>query len=216
MDSALITSPAGVLAVLAGVTTLFFWLKNITGWKLFTYVPPLIFIYTSPIFLSNLGLIPTKSATYSFMSSTILPCIIVLLLVGLDVKAAFKIMGKGVAVMLTGTVGMVLGAPIGFFIVKGWLGPEAWKGFGALAGSFIGGTGNMAAIAEGIGTPGPEFGLAIIADNVVSLIWLPLLLWSKNLAPWFNKFADVDPERVAKMEAAAEEYQKDPKLSNDV
>jgi uncharacterized membrane protein len=90
-------------------------------------------------------------------------------------------------------------------LVKGWLDPEAWKGFGALAGSWIGGTGNMAAVAEGLGTSGAHFGLAVIADNAVYLVWLPLLLQSKNMAGWFHKFTGVKSERLTQLKSAAKE-----------
>ena len=101
--------------------------------------------------------------------------------------------------MLFGTAGVVIGAPIAYALVKGWLDPEAWKGFGALAGSWIGGTGNMAAVSEGLQTSGTHFGLAVIADNVVYLVWLPLLLQSKNFANRFHKFTRVSDERLEQM-----------------
>ncbi|HIA02655.1 MAG TPA: DUF819 family protein, partial [Myxococcales bacterium] len=88
--------------------------------------------------------------------------------------------------------------------VKGWLGPEAWKGFGALAGSWIGGTGNMAAVAEGLKTPGAEFGLAVIADHAVYLVWLPILLSSKLMAERFHRFTGVSEDSLSKMKEAAE------------
>ncbi|MGB2980577.1 MAG: DUF819 family protein, partial [Candidatus Zixiibacteriota bacterium] len=135
----------------------------------------------------------------------LLPLFLVLLLLDVDVRSTVKVMGRGVFVMLIGTAGVVIGAPIGYFLVKGWLDPQAWKGFGALAGSWIGGTGNMAAVAEGLGTSGAHFGLAVIADNVVYLIWLPLLLQSKNMAGWFHKFTRVKKERLARLKATAKE-----------
>ena len=89
-------------------------------------------------------------------------------------------------------------------IVHPWLSPDAWTGYGALAGSWIGGTANMAATAEMLGTSEEQFGLAIIADNVIYIVWLPLLLMSRNFADRFNRWARVPPERLAAMDAAAE------------
>ena len=76
---------------------------------------------------------------------------LVIMLLEVDILATIRVMGKGVFVMLLGTLGVVIGAPIGLMIVKHGLGPEAWKGFGALAGSWIGGTANMLAVGKGIG-----------------------------------------------------------------
>lgn len=130
---------------------------------------------------------------------------LVLLLMNVDVAATVRVMGKGVFVMLAGTLGVVIGAPIGYALVASHLGPETWKGFGALAGSWIGGTGNMAAVSEGLGTSGTDFGLAVIADNGIYLVWLPILLASKNIADRFHKFTGVSADRVHEMKKAAED-----------
>ncbi|HMB71255.1 MAG TPA: DUF819 family protein, partial [bacterium] len=60
------------------------------------------------------------------------------MLLEVNLLATVRVMGKGVFVMLLGTLGVVVGAPIGFLLVKSGLDPGAWKGFGALAGSWIG------------------------------------------------------------------------------
>jgi len=205
MSEGLITNSAGVLFVLAGNAAFWFFLAKRTGWKLFSFVPPLIFIYVLPAFFSNLGLIPRSSPAYDWMGDTILPVFLVLLLLDVDVRATVRVMGRGVFVMLVGTLGVVIGAPLGYAAVKGWLDPDAWQGFGALAGSWIGGTGNMAAVAEGLGTSGTNFGLAVIADNVVYLIWLPLLLQAKNLSGWFHRFTGVSDEHLDRLKEAAGE-----------
>jgi uncharacterized membrane protein len=88
-------------------------------------------------------------------------------------------------------------------IVHRWLAPDAWTGFGALAGSWIGGTGNMAATAEMLGTSPEQFGLAVIADNVVYLVWLPILLASRNFADRFNQWTRVPEDRLRMMDKAA-------------
>ncbi|MEM8962622.1 MAG: DUF819 family protein, partial [Acidobacteriota bacterium] len=210
----LITSVQGVLAVLVGVAAFWFFVEKITGWKLFQFMPPLIFIYLTPVVLSNTGVLTGESPVYGVLRHIGLPAFIVLLLLGIDVGAAVRVMGKGVLVMLLGTAGVVLGAPVAYLVVKGMLAPEAWIGFGALAGSWIGGTGNMAAtfaaIAPAQGEPGREmadamFGLAVLADNAVYIVWLPLLLASKSFAERFNKWARVPADRLEKMEAAAAE-----------
>lgn len=204
MEDAFIHGTTGTLFVLAANAALWFYLEHKTKWKLFNFLPPLIFIYVLPAVFSNTGLIVHKSPLYDWMGDTLLPVFLVLLLLDVDVRSTVRVMGKGVFVMLIGTLGVVVGAPLAFLVVKGWLDPEAWKGWGALAGSWIGGTGNMAAVAEGLETPGSQFGLAVIADNVVYMIWLPILLQSKNLAPWFHRFTGVSSERLDAMKAEAD------------
>lgn len=203
MTEAFITNPVGILTVLTGVAAFFFFIEKKTKWKFFNYFPPLLFIYAVPLILSNSGIITNKSEVYGWMGDLILPLFLTVMLLDVDVARAFRTMGKGIFVLLFGTLGVVIGAPIAYFLVKGGLGPEAWKGFGALAGSWIGGTGNMAAVSQGLKTSGSDFGLAVLADNLVYIVWLPIMLGSKNLAGWFNKFTKVSPKRLKRMEEEA-------------
>jgi uncharacterized membrane protein len=204
MSDILISSPGGVLAVLCAVAAFWFYVEQVSAAKLFQYIPPLIFIYVTPVFLNNLDVIPASSPVYSGLSAYALPAFIVLMLIKVNVPAAVKIMGKGVLVMLMGTAGVVAGCVVAYVIVNRWLAPDAWTGFDALAGSWIGGTGNMAATSEMLNTPPEQFGLAVLADNVIYIVWLPILLASKNFADYFNAWAKVPEDRIRMMDSAAE------------
>lgn len=207
MDQALISSPVGVITVLAAVASFFFFLEKRTGWKIFDYFPPLIFIYTIPVLFSNTGFIPGKSPVYDFMGDNLLPMFLVIMLLDVDIMATIRVMGRGIFVMLLGTLGVVIGAPVAFFIVKSGLGQGAWQGFGALAGSWIGGTGNMLAVSHMVGLDDHSiaYGYAVIADNAVYLIWLPIMLGSKNFAGWFSRFTRMPPDRLRRMESLAKD-----------
>ena len=199
----MIESTAGVMAALVGIAAFYFWLARYTGWKLFKYLIPLIWIYATPMVLRNVGVLPGASPAYDVMRQFGLPMVIAMLLMSVNVGAAVRVMGKGVLVMLMGTVGVMVGAPIGLWVVKGWLAPDAWTGFGALAGSWIGGTAQMAAVSAMIDTSPEQFGLAVLADNVIFIGWLPLLLVSKSFANRFNRWARVPEGRLRQMELAA-------------
>ena len=199
----MVESPVGVMTVLVGTAALFFWLERVTGWRLFHYLVPLIWIYAVPMLLRNFGLLPAESASYDLLRSTGLPMVIVLLLLDVDVGAAVRIMGRGIGVMLIGTAGIVVGAPVGYWAVHRWLEPDAWKGFAALSGSWIGGTGNLAAVGAGVDVPADMFGLAVLADSAIYIAWLPLLLVSKGFADTFNRWTGVSEGRMARMDAAA-------------
>jgi len=203
MSDILISSPGGVLAVLCAVAAFWFYVEQVSALKLFQYIPPLIFIYATPVFLNNLDVIPASSPVYSGLSSYALPAFIVLMLIKVNVPATVKIMGKGILVMLMGTAGVVAGCVVAYVIVHRWLAPDAWTGFGALAGSWIGGTGNMAATSEMLNTSPEQFGLAVLADNVVYIVWLPILLASRNFADRFNAWAKVPEDRIRMMDSAA-------------
>jgi uncharacterized membrane protein len=101
VDSPLISSPAGVLTVLVAVVSFWFWLEKASRWKLFEYLPPLIFIYATPVVLSNTGLIPYENAAYDFLRHYGLPIFICLMLIKVDV------LGNYLAI-LTGRLGQLL------------------------------------------------------------------------------------------------------------
>ncbi len=208
-SAALIQSPIGVLFALTTVAAFYFYLDKITGWKGFNLFPPLLWIYATPVLLNNVGVVPAESVVYSGMRDYGLPVFITLMLLSVDVGAAVRIMGKGVLVMLLGTVGVVVGGVVAYLVVHHWLAEDAWKGFGALAGSWIGGTGNMAAVAGALDTPPEQLGLAVLADNLVYIVWLPILLGSKSFADRFNRWTRVSETRVAEMEKAALELDSD-------
>jgi uncharacterized membrane protein len=200
MDESYISSPAGVLTILCGIGALFFFLEERTKWKLFNYFPPLIFIYAIPAVMSNTGILTNTSPVYDWLSLIVLPMFLVIMLLKVDVVSTVRMMGRGIFVMLFGTAGVVLGAPIAFLLVRNKLPEDIWKAFGSLAGSWIGGTGNMAAVTEGLETSPEGFGLAVLGDNLVYMIWLPILLGSKHLSEAFNRLMQVDDKRIQMLE----------------
>lgn len=214
MNSTLITSPAGVMTVLIAVVAFWFWLERSTRWKIFDFLPPLVFIYASPVLLSNFGVIPFHNAAYDFLRQYGLPIFIVLMLIKVDVLGAVRIMGKGVFVMLLGSVGVVVGGvaayKLGQILTFGDAFPlaqDSWRAFGTLAGSWIGGTGNMTAAHAGLEGTADHMTMAAAADQMVYLVWLPILLGSKAFADRFNRLMKVPKDRIELMEQAASEFE---------
>lgn len=213
MDTTLISSPAGVMTVLISVVAFWFWLEQRTRWKLFEYLPPLIFIYASPVLLSNFGVIPFENGAYDFLRKYGLPMFIVLMLIKVDVLGAVRIMGKGVFVMLIGSIGVVFGGVLAYTLGQSiqWapyfpLPEDSWRAFGTLAGSWIGGTGNMTAAHAGLEGTAGDLTMAAAADQMVYLVWLPILLGSKAFADHFNRWMKVPENRIAQMENAAAKF----------
>jgi uncharacterized membrane protein len=217
MESPLIDSPVGVMAMLVAVVSFWFWLEKKSGWKIFDYLPPLIFIYATPVVLSNTGLIPFESAADDFLRHYGLPIFICLMLLKVDVVGAIRIMGKGVFVMMIGSAGVVIGGVVAYTLGQSITTPEgfplqfplpedSWKAFGTLAGSWIGGTGNMTAAHAALDGSGEHMTMAAAADQMVYLIWLPLLLGSRAFAAKFNRWMRVPANRLEMMDKAAAEF----------
>jgi uncharacterized membrane protein len=89
--------------VLIAVVRFWFWLERTTRWKLFEFLPPLIFIYATPVLLSYFSIIPFKSGAYDCLRQYGMPVLIVLMLIKVDVF-----------VMRIGTVGVVVGGVLAY------------------------------------------------------------------------------------------------------
>ena len=64
-EQALFNDPIGVMAVITMVPVFFVWLEKKTHWKIFDFLPAIIWIFLTPIFLSNLrNVIPRSTPIY--------------------------------------------------------------------------------------------------------------------------------------------------------
>jgi len=209
-----ITSPVGVLATLSGICAIVFWCEKVTNWRLFQYVPSVAFIYLLPLVLSNWGFLTTNSPVFDAMDSLLLPMMLVLLLLNVNVRGAVQIMGRGMGVMLIGSAGIVIGAPISMLFVRYWLGPDVWKAYGSLAGSWTGGTANLNAVSAMLNADGAETGLAVLTDAIIYAAWLPVLLASKRFAAPFAHFTGVEADRLLRMDAEIEKQATQPRVAS--
>src|SRR5690606_28429835 len=73
---------------------------------------------------------------------------------------------------------------------------EVWRGLGALAGSWIGGSANQVALKE-ILQPSPKLFSSIIAvDAFVAYLWMAFLLYGASKVKSFDKFFNADSSDV--------------------
>ena len=196
-----------VMFVLVAVPAFYFLAEHWTRWRMWAFLPPLLWIYATPLALRIAGVLPEESPVYAGIRTYLLPVFITLLVMTIDLRTVVGNLGRGLPVLLVSTACVIVGAPIGYLAVSAWLPAEAWTGYGALAGSWIGGTANMAAMERALGTPPDQMGLAILADQTVFLLWLPLLIVSARYAPAFNRWVDARP--IAALEAADEARESD-------
>jgi uncharacterized membrane protein len=209
-----IASPLGVLATLASVCAFVFWFEKATNWRIFQYVPSVAFIYLIPLALSNTGLLATESPVFEVMDRIMLPMMLVLLLLNVNLRGTVRVMGRGVGVMLIGSLGVIAGALASYMIVRPWLGTNAWKAYGALAGSWTGGTANLTAVSEMLDATGAETGLAVLGDATIYTVWLPILLMSKAFAEPFARFTHVAADRLARMDEEVQKHAREPRMAN--
>lgn len=204
----MIQSPAGIFCALLFIEgTILFLSERRECEKLFRFPPPLFWIYFLPMIFSGLGILPQQHAIYPRITSTVLPAGLILLLVSTDIKAILKLGRPALLMMLTGSAGIMIGAPLVVMLFKPWLPADAWSGFGALSASWIGGSANMIAVKEAIHTPDSVFFPMIVVDTVVAYSWMGLLILLEGFQKIYDKKNRSDRrvvEALARKTASAE------------
>lgn len=198
----MIHQPLLVASILIAVTTVLWKLnRHPTAGKMFRILPVPFWCYMIPMGFTTFGWLPETSPVYTFFSQQILPVSIVLLLIGTDLKALRNMGPLAVLVMLSGSLGTIIGGLAGFLLFKPWLPVDAWASVGALTGSWIGGSMNLLAVKEALQIPDASIAPVIMVDAVIAYSWMGFLIWGSNLQTWWNKMIgqtdpDVIPERL--------------------
>jgi len=186
---ALITNDAVVLGLLLAILGLVFYTSSSqhAGLKKFySVVPMLLLCYFLPSLLNTFGIVDGEhSKLYHVASRYLLPACLILLTLSVDLKEIARLGYKPVVMFLTGTVGIILGGPLAILLTSmvnpelvGGAGPEAvWRGMATVAGSWIGGGANQAAMYEVFNPSDKLFGIMITVDIIVAEVWMAPTLW---------------------------------------
>ena len=186
--TALINDPMGVFAFLAGLVALVFWVSELPRCrKLFEVVPPVIYVYFLPMLATTAGITPAASPLYEWTVPYLLLFALLMLMVSVDLRSVLRLGPVALFMVAAGTVGIVVGGPISLMLFGGMLPADAWTGFAALSGSWIGGTANMVAIAESVGTSPDAMGPVIVVDTVVGYGWMGVLIAMVGLQGRFDR-----------------------------
>ncbi len=192
-SSALITEPTALLAFLIGLLGLVFWLSTLPALKkVFDILPPVIWAYFLPMFATTFGITPSSSSLYDWMSMYLLPFSLFLLMVTVDLPAIMRLGKMAILMMLAGTAGIMIGAPIVYLIFGSFLPPDAWQGLAALSGSWIGGTANLLFIQQHVGMSDDMLGPIIVVDTVVGYGWMGILIFMSAFQQRFDKWNKAD------------------------
>jgi uncharacterized membrane protein len=185
----MIQNPFGVLAVLIAIEASVLFFSGHAKTKRFFHFPPSMFwIYFLPMVFSSAHVIPHQSVLYSRIGTYVLPASLILLLVAADLKAILKLGRPALGMMLVGTMGVILGAPAVLFIFKPWLPTDAWSGFAALSASWTGGSANMIAVKEALGTPDAVFLPMVVVDTLVAYSWMGILILLAGVQAAYDKW----------------------------
>ncbi|QOW20286.1 DUF819 family protein [Lysobacter ciconiae] len=214
-SAALITDDAVVLGLLAVTLGAVFWTASRPSgfWKKFyNIVPALLVCYLVPALYNSFGLIDgAASGLYPMARDYLLPSALVLFCVAMDIGAILRLGPKAVIMFLTGTAGVVIGAWVSFWAM-GLIHPETvagetWRGMTTVAGSWIGGGANQAAMKEVFEVEPTLFGQFIAIDVIVANLWLAVLLFLAPRADAFDRWVNADTSAIESLKQQIASYQ---------
>ena len=155
-----------------------------------------------------------ESQLYYVASRFLLPACLVLLTLSIDLKEVFKLGPKALTMFLTGTVGVIIGGPLAILIVSafapdvvGGVGPNAvWRGMATVAGSWIGGGANQAAMEVLFQPSGKLFSQMIAVDIIVAEVWMFFLLLGVGKHEQIDAWFKADSSSVDHLKTKMEEF----------
>ncbi|WP_283640036.1 DUF819 domain-containing protein [Mesonia mobilis] len=225
-----IENDAIVLAMLMLLLGAVFYTSSIkTGFwaKFYKFVPALLMCYLLPAILNSTHVIDSENSQLYFVASRyLLPASLVLMTLSIDLKAIFNLGPKALIMFFTGTIGIVIGGPLAILLIStfspetvGGVGPDAtWRGLATLAGSWIGGGANQAAMLEIFKFNPEKYGGMVFVDIVVANLWMAIILLgigrNKAIDKWFNADASAITALKDKVENYTKSITKNPSLTD--
>jgi len=187
------------------------------GWQTFyKYVPALFLCYAIPALLHwPLGLISGEgSKLYTVASQYFLPASLILLCVSTDLKMIARLGPKALIMFLAGTLGVVIGGPVALLFVANvapgilTVSPdELWRGFSTVAGSWIGGGANQAAMKIIYEVDSNLFASMVVVDIIVANIWMAFLLYGASISGRMDRFFRADSSAIEAVKEKISKYQ---------
>jgi|SRR5680860_27917 len=218
MNQPLITNDTVVFGLLALSLGFIFYTSSIkTGFwsKFYSIVPGVLMAYLLPAILASTGVVSDETSNLYFMASRyLLPAALVLMTLSIDLKAISNLGSKALIMFLTGTVGIIIGGPIAILIVS-IFSPDTvggsdfdavWRGLSTIAGSWIGGGANQAAMLEIFRYNPDEYGKMVLVDIVIANIWMALILFGVGKSTRIDTWLKADTSAIETLKIKVTEF----------
>ncbi len=211
----------GLLAFCLGFIFITSSLKRGFFKKFYYVVPAVLMCYLLPAILASCGVIAEKwhtvdklgtvtehsSRLYYMASHYLLPAALVLMTLSIDLKAIASLGSKALIMFLTGSLGIIIGGPIAILIVSifspesvGGNGFDAiWRGLSTIAGSWIGGGANQAAMYEIFKYTPDKYGGMVLVDIFVANVWMAIILLGVGKTERIDRWLKADTSSIEKL-----------------
>lgn len=188
----MITSSLSYISSLLLICSITVMISSKSKSKFFEYFPAIVIIYFTIVLLSIFGLWDVQSVeikqTKSQLEDLVLPIMLFLMLIRCDIRMVIKLGKKLLIAFFGASISIIIAFIIMYLTIGRYISPDAWKGFSALSASWMGGTGNMVAVKQALGTPDNQMGYILLTDSISYTIWFAFLFALISRANIFDKW----------------------------
>jgi uncharacterized membrane protein len=218
-SEALITNDAAVLGLLMVTLGVIFYTANSDRpafKKFYRYVPIILLCYFIPSLYNTFGIVDAEQSNLYFVASRyLLPATLVLLTLSIDIQGIIRLGPKALIMFGTGTLGILLGGPLAILLFSaispetvGGVGPDAvWRGLTTVAGSWIGGGANQAAMKEVFEVSDEVFSAMVAVDVLVASLWMAVLLFMAGESKQIDARLGADTRALEDLKRRVQEFQ---------
>ena len=203
--------------MIMGIIGLVFYTQSLPHpfWRRFyTLLPGIVLCCFIPAFLNSMGLFAEGigAQIYTFSASYLLPASLLLMTLSMDVPKLLGLGWRALAMFFAASMAIVISGPISLYLSK-QVAPEMfaddtlWRGFSAVAGSWIGGAANQAAMKELFGVGDDLFGVMILVDTTNASLWLFVILLLAKHTQKIDKWLKADTSSIDKLIETAQHYE---------
>lgn len=218
MNEPIITNDTVVFGLLTLCLGFIFYTSSLkTGFwsKFYNIVPAVLMCYVLPSILASSGLISDETSSLYFMASRyLLPAALILMTLSIDLKAIANLGSKALIMFLTGSFGIIIGGPLAILIIS-IFSPETvggndfdaiWRGLATIAGSWIGGGANQAAMLEIYQYNPDKYGGMVLVDIVVANVWMAVILLGVGKTKKIDRWLKADTSAIEELKVKVSKF----------
>jgi uncharacterized membrane protein len=223
-NSILITDDTIVFGILMGILGLVFYTSNLNisfFKKFYAVIPPLLLCYFLPGLLNSFNVISGELSKIGYVSSNyLLPACLVLFTLNLNIRELWGMRKFAGIMFITGTIGVILGGPFAVWLMSLFapevVSGETWKALATLAGSWIGGSANQAALYTILQPSAETFSATLAVDVFVAYGWMAVLIYGASKVQLLNRYFKADNSSVEVLTQRMDAIAKDNARSAEV
>lgn len=212
-QQAYFTNDAIVLGILMTTLALIFYTTTLKSFeKFYKIIPSILLCFFIPGLLSSFNIISANNSQLDETASRFfLPTCLVFFTLSIDFQAIKRLGGRAIFVFFAGTLGVMVGGPLGIWIGKlidpsflGKDGEEIWRGLATIAGSWTGGNANQLALKEVFQPSATVFAQTSVVDVLFAELWLGVLLYFVGKAAFLDKKMKADTTIIQEIKERVE------------